>query len=294
MSFSEDQLDQMLSEFIDDVLESPARSSLEELMRNNPLLQARLDAMQAVQQSLKQLSKRDAHIRLDHSFADRVLNEAVSRAREEGLAAEHPLVRVAEQPMRAARESSWLWNRKTIASVAAVAASLGLILWASSTRPAPEPLASQPQRTSEQERPLAEPSPLGIANVGPSITDEHEILATGPTPEMTASTPIDTSKGTAPEILNPMTSETASQVNLNSTPSSVASVAPAARSRPTAVIVLDVRQSDHGRSHDAVRRALHAAEIPSSSKKPISGLIAKAATSAANLSADQRVSLMYL
>lgn len=314
----------MLSGYLDGALDTAMRSDLEDLLRDDSELGRRvrdqLNEMQALSQSLRQLSRRDAGVRLDSSFADRVLNEAVSRAREEGLSADHPLVRVAEQPMRALGTGGVAWHRKAIASVLAVAASIGLVAWSVSMRGDPEPgldevamadsnsrdVAAPVEGPNLIEEPMERAAGLRVADSAKSvevdgISDSADVVVVEPATEMIASQAVSPNQN---EIMKPL-----GAINQQSTMgppavapfdhssfdrSSTVSVSPTVRSRPAAVIVLDVRQSDAGRDSDSVRRALAASEISSTNKHPVNRPIAEAATNAAGVASSERVSLMYL
>ncbi len=152
---------------MDEALTADEHAQVERWLQSEPSIAAQLKEMCQIRSSLREIATQRDQPKLDDGFADRVLEAAVARARGQGLADDHPLVRVSEQPAThhwaAARSMggnpafrrSVPWLR--IAGVCAgVAASLAIAVaaWGPSNDPvakkmavAPHPFTIQMPRT---------------------------------------------------------------------------------------------------------------------------------------------------
>ena len=98
MSVPRELLDQLLTGYLDDALSADERARVEQLLQSDPEVAKELAQLRTLRQSLKAVAKADSAIKLDKGFSDRVIGAAMARAHAEGLAEDHPLVRLAEQP----------------------------------------------------------------------------------------------------------------------------------------------------------------------------------------------------
>ena len=128
MSLSRETIDQLLSGHMDGALSDAERTQLDELLQSDPNVARELDELCQLRDSLQFISRADSTINLDEGFADRVLDAAVQRARAEGLGEDHPVVRLAEQPISGTRSKSIpVW--RIAGAVAALAASIALAVF---------------------------------------------------------------------------------------------------------------------------------------------------------------------
>ena len=272
--------------------------------------------------SLKELSARDAHIQLDSGFPDRVLQAAVDRARDEGLSDEHPLIRVAQQPMSGPVKNGPVKtiasrSRKMAGAMVAIAASIGLALFLRSPHPStsssPHPSSSpSPNHTPHAmvselpalaDRVAAAPAPADPvpANSVPANPAPADRLATDEstkvlTESSSNESPMDSRKVAAvtappsPFPPSPLLSSPLLSSPLLSSPLPPSSKTPTL----SAVMVLEIRQTDSGRSSRAVRRALRLAKITRTQERQVTSEIADAAMEAVHANDEEWVSLLYL
>lgn len=152
MALSEERIDELLSGFRDESLSADERSQVERLLDKDENVMVRWNEMRSLGEALKQISVSDSVIRLDSGFADRVMQAAVTRARDEGVADEHPLVRVAEQPMvrvvGSSNANSQLWRRVATVAVG-IAATVAIAFVVTSSDDSNNGLAQLENRPSD-------------------------------------------------------------------------------------------------------------------------------------------------
>src|SRR6056297_2260617 len=120
MSAPNESLDQLLSGYLDDALSDDQRRRVEDRLRTDPEAASELESLRSLRATLRALSERDVPPSLGPEFAERVLESAVARARVEGLAEYHPLVRLSEQPTGVALGSQRVTPRRVMLTVAAI------------------------------------------------------------------------------------------------------------------------------------------------------------------------------
>lgn len=297
MSLPKELLDQLLTGYLDDALTADERVRVDQLLESNSEIADELEQLRDLRQSLQVLSKVDSDIKLDRGFADRVLGAAVARAREEGLADDHPLIHLAEQPstspaVTAPRSSSW----RTAAILVGLAASIviavfvlrpqtepdhGMIAKSDTTPVNPQDIPLVPDEAPENS--IVEPEPMLAENGSPALDKVASSEATPPVerandgdarsvdagPSLDSDSRAATQDSIVAVDVPPMTTEREAAVT---TPSD--SMANLGAAKLGAILVVDVRRTEAGRADDAVARAMNAAEIAPASRKEVTGQIA--------------------
>ncbi len=185
MSLPKELLDQLLTGYLDDALTADERVRVEQLLHSNAEIAVELEQLRDLRRSLQVLSRVDSDIKLEQGFADRVLGAAVARAREEGLADDHPLIRLAEQPstspvVATPHSSSW----RTAAILVGLAASIviAVLVLRPQTEADPNMIANLDLPSVDRQdvpvtpdesvaNPIVEPGPMLVENRQPAVTD---------------------------------------------------------------------------------------------------------------------------
>jgi hypothetical protein len=112
MSLPPALIDQLLTGYLDEVLSADELARVETLLKTEPAIAEELAKLQELRSALKAVAVADSDIRLDTGFAQRVIDEAVLRARSEGVSGEHPLLRTDNQSVvnSAAVSNSSTWR----------------------------------------------------------------------------------------------------------------------------------------------------------------------------------------
>ena len=130
MSLPQVLLDQLLTGYLDDVLSTDERKRVETLLKTDASVAEELAQLQELRTALKAVSLADSDVRLDAGFADRVIDEAVARARVEGVSEDHPLMRVWDQPsssLSPANSSAWRMAAVMVGLAASIALAVMLL-----------------------------------------------------------------------------------------------------------------------------------------------------------------------
>ena len=129
MSLPPALIDQLLTGYLDEVLSDDELARVETLLKTEPSIAEELAKLQELRSALKAVAFADSDIRLDPGFAERVIDEAVQRARSEGVSDEHPLVRLDNKPAvntpTASDSSTW----RIAAVIVGLAASIALAVF---------------------------------------------------------------------------------------------------------------------------------------------------------------------
>ena len=129
MSLPPALIDQLLTGYLDEVLSDDELARVETLLKTEPSIAEELAKLQELRSALKAVAFADSDIRLDPGFAERVIDEAVQRARSEGVSDEHPLVRLdnktAVNTPAASDSSTW----RIAAVMVGLAASIALAVF---------------------------------------------------------------------------------------------------------------------------------------------------------------------
>ena len=119
-------IDQLLTGYLDEVLTADELAQVEKLLQNEPAVAEELAKLQELRLALKSIALADDDIRLDAGFAERVVDEAVLRARAEGLADEHPLLQLEEQGKSNVKPVATVPTWRVAAVMVGLAASIAL------------------------------------------------------------------------------------------------------------------------------------------------------------------------
>lgn len=312
MSLPKDLLDQLLSGYLDDALSADERSRVDHLLKTDDSVVEELAQLQDLRKSLRAVSKADSDIRLDAGFADRVLGEAVARARAEGLSEDHPLIRLEEQPSKAAPvapNSTW----KVASVMVALAASIVFAV-----------VMLRPDVPTPGESEIAAVDPVNVTpiipeesgsdpdapNVVPDVGVGEVVI---PTPEMVAEsgdrspnppeidepsvTTAEESVAPATDVKPDMSAIASSEQGtlLDVSPNDVVAVNPdQAMPRMSAIMVLSIVRTEAGRQAHAVRQAMELASIGSPSEKKISEDVAGFVKDTAVDDESEEYSVVYL
>ncbi|QDT03229.1 hypothetical protein K227x_16110 [Rubripirellula lacrimiformis] len=309
MTVPQSHIDQMLSAYLDDALSAEERIEVQQWIRTDAIVADQLEQLQEQRRSLQAISSQDRQVKLDPGFANRVLELAVARARSEGLAEDHPLVRVSEQPTSIASSYAPVSWGRIVGITAALAASVALaIVVLSPTTPPIAQSNSSPSNSS-----LADGSSQAESQVAgsPTAQQQRDVDPLNNTESRLAQTPAadanipgsdvndsidsqlsqDTIAASAPMANQPpLTTEPAAGPSLmtaESTPSG-------AKVALSAVLVLDVHQTESGRASGAIQRAMRTANISNDNRQQVSLPIANSATETVGIDSEEKVALMYL
>ncbi|WP_231615303.1 anti-sigma factor family protein [Novipirellula artificiosorum] len=319
MSVPKDLLETMLSAYMDDALSSDETTRVEQMLESEPEVARQLKEMQQIRASLRHVWDQDRSIRLPKHFAQAVIESTVSRGRAEGLADDHPVMRLAEQPSPIRSGTSVLQVRpawwKMAASIVAVAASVTIAFVALRPDPQTAPVALADPRA----RDLAD-SDLASVDGVPSNSPTVDAIAPSQdrrvdVPEMenpvADDTPAPMIAVTDPSPSRSDTSLNADAANLlaDSIPVNVADskqpatadsrlVLPGRQPEPVmsvaAILILDVRQTMEGRDSRAVEKALEEGGISLASRKEIDEDVVRFAQKSAGTSASDASSATVL
>ena len=297
MSLPKELLDQLLTGYLDDALTADERVRVEQLLESNAEIADELGQLRDLRQSLQVLSKVDSDIKLDQGFADRVLGAAVARAREEGLADDHPLISLAEQPSTspaatAPRSSSW----RAAAILVGLAASIVIAVFVLRPQTETDPVMIAKSETTPADpqdipltrdalvpdetpaSPRVEPGPMLAENGQPSL---DTVASSEATPSVGRSDVDDARSVDADPSLDPGTgSATQDSVAAVDAPpmtterEAAVTTVPDPMAKLGAILVVDVRRTEAGRANDAVAKAMSAAEIAPASRKEVTEQIA--------------------
>ena len=152
MSLPPALIDQLLTGYLDEVLSADELARVETLLETEPSIAQELAKLQELRSALRAVALADSDIRLDTGFAERVLDEAVLRARSEGVSGEHPLLRIDNQPVVNATAASDSSTWRIAAVMVGLAASIALAVFL---------------LRSEEEREIGDSNPQ-IAQVNPN------------------------------------------------------------------------------------------------------------------------------
>jgi hypothetical protein len=279
-------MDQLLTGYLDDVLSGDERDRVEKLLKTNPSVAEELAQLQSLRTTLQAVLLADSDIRLDAGFADRVIDEAVARARVEGVSEDHPLMRLEDQPsssLSPTTSSSW----RIAAVMVGLAASIALAVM----------LLRPKDREAQGE---SNPQNSQIAQINPPQfvpeTPEAIVPLDGnlrPTPDMTAVASPETSPVPVVEPVTPSpeagniengTSEagigsiavtTGPTMKAADPPADVVNVTP--EQTPAAlgvILVFNVELTDTGKDQEAFKSAMQLAGLKLSGTKKITEEVA--------------------
>ncbi|MGB7344017.1 MAG: hypothetical protein WBD20_07375, partial [Pirellulaceae bacterium] len=284
MSIPRDILDQLLSGYLDDVLSDDERTRLEQLLQDDGEVASELEDLRRIRGSLRQISRADAHVRLDDGFADRVLGAAVAQATTEGLGEDHPLIKVAEHPSTP-QLAKTIPIAKIAGGLVALAASIAIAIV--TFQPAKTPLGLNGPELAAVDQSTVSTTPENIVDSATDILKKDvspdELIAAAE-PNIEVKDPViatgiakSVSPNPMPEVDSPSAESIAS---VASAPVPAPSMIDKASKMPTEaeaaallgesnVLTILVKRTEAGRQSRAVRNALRGASIDPAQEKAL-------------------------
>ena len=274
MSLPPALIDQLLTGYLDEVLSADELARVETLLKTEPSIAAELVKLQEMRSALKAVALADSDIRLDAGFAERVIDEAVLRARSEGVSDEHPLLRIDKQPVVHAPNVTASSTWRIAAVMVGLAASIALAVFLMRSEQKLEPGDANPQ--------IAEVKPVtpqrGTADDSESQLDPASVIAAVPSTNLGAGSKVDLPgvNPTKDEIQRSQLDENSvagmpnlgTESNANGRSTEPVGVEPAATLG--AILVINVELTAEGRERDVFNAAMKRAGLKASSQKKIS------------------------
>ena len=274
MSLPPALIDQLLTGYLDEVLSADELARVETLLKTEPSIAAELVKLQEMRSALKAVALADSDIRLDAGFAERVIDEAVMRARSEGVSDEHPLLRMDKQPVVYAPNVTASSTWRIAAVMVGLAASIALAVFLMRSEQKLEPGDSNPQ--------IAEVKPVtpqrGTADDSESQLDPASVIAAVPSTNLGAGSKVDLPgvNTTKDEIQRSQLDQNSvagmpnlgTESNANGRSTEPVGLEPAATLG--AILVINVELTAEGRERDVFNAAMKRAGLKASSQKKIS------------------------
>lgn len=274
MSLPPALIDQLLTGYLDEVLSADELARVETLLKTEPSIAAELVKLQEMRSALKAVALADSDIRLDAGFAERVIDEAVLRARSEGVSDEHPLLRIDKQPVVHAPNVTASPTWRIAAVMVGLAASIALAVFLMRSEQKLEPGDASPQ--------IAEVKPVtpqrGTADDSESQLDPASVIAAVPSTNPGAGSKVDLPgvNPTKDESQRSQLDENSvagmpnlgTESNANGRSTEPVGVEPAATLG--AILVINVELTAEGRERDVFNAAMKRAGLKASSQKKIS------------------------
>ena len=302
MKPTEDQLDQLLSAYLDHALDHDELLLVEQWLKQDLKVSQRLRELTAVRDSVRQAFNSPPTERLPQGFSTEVLAAAVARAYEEGCDESHPLMRVQENPLTTLDRSTGEVSTRRLAVVALTLAAsvLFLVLGSNLLEPVTgkqgdslaktesdsltdgvtTPFDSSKLRVVDLDRPDRNSSgSLDVVVADQELQGNDSIESNSPAGGVTLN---DIADGSGGQTIRPEVNSESSSDNTMEVVQDLATdrVFEGAASPKGAILVLRIKQTDIGRSGEAVRRAMESAGIRGSSQvalngKTLEGLVAQ-------------------
>ena len=274
MSLPPALIDQLLTGYLDEVLSADELARVETLLKTESSIAAELVKLQEMRSALKAVALADSDIRLDAGFAERVIDEAVLRARSEGVSDEHPLLRIDKQPVVHAPNVTASPTWRIAAVMVGLAASIALAVFLMRSEQKLEPGDASPQ--------IAEVKPVtpqrGTADDSESQLDPASVIAAVPSTNPGAGSKVDLPgvNPTKDESQRSQLDENSvagmpnlgTESNANGRSTEPVGVEPAATLG--AILVINVELTAEGRERDVFNAAMKRAGLKASSQKKIS------------------------
>lgn len=295
MGLPDELLDELLSAHLDDVLSGDERARVEQMLRDDPAIEGRLEQLRQQRDLIRRAALSGP--KLPENFAELVVQSAIDQARDEDLPTEHPLRMAADESGQNTvvrrSDGSSLSMPHLVATIVGVAASvlfISLVVYKfggvnqteqnNAVAIVPDPAPSDvvdPQTeldpptvpgTNTPETAVADSNPTGsvdptlMADAGPETTQpsigqpdavspestQPESMNTVPSPEAIASA----DKGASDPVETPATIEK-----------------PASLPALSMVMVVEIKQSEAGKSTGAFDQALATVEVDAGSDRKV-------------------------
>lgn len=292
-------LDQLLSGYLDDALSADERARVERLLDTDREVANQLQQLEALQGSLREVSRADAQFTLPEGFSDRVLDAAVAAACNEGLTEDHPLVRLAEQPSTQQPRGIEPWRMASVLVALAASIVIAVIVM----RPSTESTTIVDTENDPQAPEAVGPASLAEARIDAAVESPDAAIQPGPDPELIVAT-TDVIKPTSdapiadgPNELTQTPLNQAPRIAQGDTPNptvdsgtdiTVADASPVSDPDMVAnanlndqpfnavgpIMVLDIKQTDEGRQDKLALKRLRSFGIAAENEKSITDEIA--------------------
>lgn len=274
MSLPPALIDQLLTGYLDEVLTADELARVEKLLETDPSVAEELGKLQEVRAALKAVALADKDIRLDAGFAGRVIDEAVLRARSEGVSDEHPLLRLDRQPVSLEPAASTSARWRNAAVMVGLAASIALAVFLTRSDQERETGGSNSQIAQVQ----PETSKPGKPEVIGTEVEPATAIAVVPKGNIDGGD-LEASSVNPPENNIPAPTldknAIAGTPNLSDEPNKLANDPAGANGAPPmlalgAILVVNVELTDEGRERDVFNVAMERAGLEASSQKKVS------------------------
>ncbi len=331
MSLPREILDQLLSGYLDDALSADEHARVQRLLETDPEIARELEELRGIRTALQDVAKADSTFRLPAGFADRVLDTAIATARSEGLNEDHPLIRLAEQPSPKRTSVAGAGHHRPVSSWRAagvlVALAASVVFAVVALRPEMNPVGPSnagiamtdpdPSNiTDPSNNPAQVSPPESIVGVPDDSEDELTRVAqsssTDDDPSLTTPEVAVDSMSKGPLLADvavpgstpsPSVQPDARAIAVNDSagePERGSSAVPQMvsstprRNRLSAILVVDIKQTEQGRQNDVVNAALRAVGIGAASQKSITDEVVGIAKDVDPAGEDSDATLMYL
>ena len=232
--------------------------------------------LQELRSALKAVAIADSDIRLDTGFAERVIDEAVQRARCEEISGEHPLLRIDNQPVVNAPAASDSSTWRIAAVMVGLAASIALAVFLLRAEEERETGDSNPQMAQVQPDTPVPGIPEDIKLQPDPASAIASIQSGNPGVGRTAESP-DVESPIEEGVQSPTIDESsvAAMPNTGTQPNEFSpEVGGAESAQPAmtlgAILVVNVELTEEGREQDVFSTAMMRAGLKASSQKKIS------------------------
>lgn len=288
MKPTQEQLDQLVSGYIDGVLDDEESHQFQGLLKSDPSIADQLKKAVEIRESVKLAFQVAPTVRPPEGFATEILSAAVARAHEEGMELSHPLMRVQQEPFnRLSKSSTQVSTRRLLVFTAAIAASLLAFVFGTDfldqeSKPG-SPLLAQIESPSVNEKSISEltqsdsgekqgsidgisESNISVAQSAANVTDAEGEQGSANDGRTDLQRAVDS---TASQQQGPMIASSSAVVDRTMEEANDGNSLEALQSPTGAVLVLELKQSEAGRESQAVRNALALAGIRSASEIPV-------------------------
>lgn len=312
MSLPPDLLDQLLSGYLDDSLSRDERARVEALLADDPSVAAELDELRGLRASLQLLAQAESQVRLPDGFAERVVAAAIRQAEREGVDEDHPLLRIGASAAASDPRRAMGRPRHYAAGLLALAASIGIAVMALRPEAIRGPKGNPGLAAVDVESETAPATAIEAA--GPTLPQRADLATSrraaeevdrsaetnrpadsdpsnpSPPPERIAAT-----DGVAAAPADPKQIEA-----MRTAPPSPETPSPDTNAASSgmqigAILVLDVRLTERGRSERAIELAMAEAELDAESEKELSAeLVGHLRRGPAADTSDREITLLYL
>lgn len=294
-------IDELLSGYLDDTLSGDERRRVEQMLRDQPQLSSDLDDLKELRRTLQVIAgETSVGPSLPAGFADRVIDAAIAQAKDEGLDADHHVLRANTSDTIVTPAGASRMFYRVAGGLAALAASIALVVYTTSDDKSDTNALLDPNSlVSNEDGPNVDPTaPFVPPEIVPSI--EPGDIASPDVGPMLAGSDSDNA-GAVPgkvDAEKPIESPMIASSDNVKTPPDVVPVAPqdypGTLGFTNFVPIFEVRLTQAGHDSEAFRKALKDAGITLGDSRKLSPEIvafAKSATSDGDMVAPEVILL---